>query len=255
MTVRHERFRRAHSTPALALPKEEGNAVAPESDSRGRIAGRRALGLAALASLFALIGRSAARAADALTIDPNGQVKIDNLSAKIQGNNTLEFGADVSGKQVDAGKIGYQTLTPGALDVVGAGTAANARKIKFWAEGGATFAGDVAAAGTVKAQSLETNAGISLAAVQNAVNMLVPVGTIMAFGADTTKNATAAAELKKQGWLRCDGATVPEKEYGDLFKVVGKSHGSPGPGYFAVPNLHSFQVLNLPNVSWIIKAK
>jgi hypothetical protein len=64
-----------------------------------------------------------------------------NGSAGISGTNTLEFGYDVAGKQANAGKIGYQTLTPGSLDIVGAGTNLASRKIKFWAEGGATFNG------------------------------------------------------------------------------------------------------------------
>ena len=44
----------------------------PAPDAATRLARRRALGFAALASLLAFIGRSAARAADALTIDANG---------------------------------------------------------------------------------------------------------------------------------------------------------------------------------------
>ena len=64
-------------------------------------------------------------------------------NAKIDGNNTLEFGAGVPGKEVSAGKIGYQSFgTFTALDIVGAGTGAN-RKIKFWNEGGASFSGNV----------------------------------------------------------------------------------------------------------------
>ena len=63
---------------------------------------------------------------------------------KIDGSNTLEFGAGIAGKEVSAGKIGYQAFgTFDALDIVGAGTGAN-RKIKFWNEGGAQFAGSVA---------------------------------------------------------------------------------------------------------------
>lgn len=64
-------------------------------------------------------------------------------NAKIDGNNTLEFGAGIAGKEVSAGKIGYQSFgTFTALDIVGAGTGAN-RKIKFWNEGGASFSGNV----------------------------------------------------------------------------------------------------------------
>jgi hypothetical protein len=88
----------------------------------------------------------------------------------MRGSNVVEFGLGVAGKQADAGKIGYQTFTAGALDIVGAGTTNTNRQIKFWNEGGATFAGEVfapvvtvtggsdvaepyhvAAAGTVKA--------------------------------------------------------------------------------------------------------
>ena len=57
-------------------------------------------------------------------------------------NNTLEFGALV-GKEGNAGKIGYQTFTPGALDIVGAGTLGSNRRITFWNEGGAEFRGNV----------------------------------------------------------------------------------------------------------------
>jgi hypothetical protein len=62
---------------------------------------------------------------------------------KIDGSNTLEFGAGVAGKEVSAGKIGYQVWTGDALDIVGAGTTSSNRKIKFWSEGGATFNGNL----------------------------------------------------------------------------------------------------------------
>ena len=49
----------------------------------------------------------------------------------------------MAGKEINAGKIGYQVFTPDALDIVGAGTAGNTRKIRFWNEGGASFAGPI----------------------------------------------------------------------------------------------------------------
>ena len=55
--------------------------------------------------------------------------------AKITGANTLEFGAGVSGKQGDAGKIGYAVWDNDSLNIVGAGTKAEGRKITFFAEG------------------------------------------------------------------------------------------------------------------------
>ena len=65
-------------------------------------------------------------------------------NVKIDANNTLEFGAGVAGKEVSAGKIGYQSFgTNNALDIVGAGTLGSNRKITFWNEGGAEFRGSV----------------------------------------------------------------------------------------------------------------
>jgi len=75
------------------------------------------------------------------TNNPAGKALAINGSVGISASNTLEFGSDVTGKQANAGKIGYQTLTPGSLDIVGAGTNSTSRKIKFWTEGGATFNG------------------------------------------------------------------------------------------------------------------
>jgi hypothetical protein len=74
---------------------------------------------------------------------------------KIDGNNTLEFGAGISDKQVAAGKIGYQVFAAkDALDIVGAGTAdgKQPRKIKFWAEGGAALAGSLNVSGAVNGE-------------------------------------------------------------------------------------------------------
>jgi hypothetical protein len=62
---------------------------------------------------------------------------------KIEGANTLELGAGLPGKEVNAGKIGYQSFTPDALDIIGAGTSLGNRKVKFWNEGGAEFAGNI----------------------------------------------------------------------------------------------------------------
>ncbi|HMO38143.1 MAG TPA: hypothetical protein PKC76_00965 [Saprospiraceae bacterium] len=71
-----------------------------------------------------------------MTIDGSGNIGIN-------GNAALEFGAGVTPKQSDAGKIGYQTFTTGALDIVGAGTEGTNRKIKLWSEGGLEVAGSV----------------------------------------------------------------------------------------------------------------
>ncbi|HZV68416.1 MAG TPA: hypothetical protein VFG10_02700 [Saprospiraceae bacterium] len=69
---------------------------------------------------------------------------------KIGSSNTLELGAGIPGKDNSAGKIGYQTFTPDALDIVGAGTSGN-RKVKIWAEGGTTLTGNVTISGELNA--------------------------------------------------------------------------------------------------------
>lgn len=76
------------------------------------------------------------------TTTPLGKLHIAG-DVKIDGNNSIEFGANLVGKEFNAGKIGYQTFTAGALDITGAGTDGTNRKIKFWNEGGASFTGNV----------------------------------------------------------------------------------------------------------------
>jgi hypothetical protein len=66
-----------------------------------------------------------------------------NGDMKIEGANTLEFGAGIANKEPNAGKIGYGIFTPGGLDIVGAGNSGSVRKIVFWAEGGSLFKGDL----------------------------------------------------------------------------------------------------------------
>ncbi len=81
-----------------------------------------------------------------------------NGTMKIEGLNTLEFGAGLS-KELNAGKIGYQTFTPGALDIVGAGTTVAMRKVNIFAEGGTTFNGPINVGGSsgIAGQVLTSN--------------------------------------------------------------------------------------------------
>jgi hypothetical protein len=55
-----------------------------------------------------------------------------NAGQRVAGAMATEYGAGIAGKQADAGKIGYQTFTAGALDIVGAGTTAGQRIVKLW---------------------------------------------------------------------------------------------------------------------------
>ncbi|MBG8556332.1 tail fiber domain-containing protein [Hymenobacter guriensis] len=74
-------------------------------------------------------------------------------SVKINGASTLEFGADVSGKQALAGTIGYGNLATDALNIVGAGTTATNRKVAVYAEGGITITGNLTLQGVVSSSS------------------------------------------------------------------------------------------------------
>jgi hypothetical protein len=74
--------------------------------------------------------------------DPTARLHVGG-AAKIDGTNTLEFGAGVAGKETNAGKIGYQTWTTDALEIVGAGTSVANRKVKIYANGGTNFTGNV----------------------------------------------------------------------------------------------------------------
>ncbi|MBI3020511.1 MAG: hypothetical protein HYY90_02850, partial [Candidatus Omnitrophica bacterium] len=90
-----------------------------------------------------LLGTTAYAIAEEITLttyypSPRGVYR----ELKMNGTGTIEFGAGLT-KEPNAGKIGYQTFTADALDIVGAGTGQANRKIKFWNEGGASFEGSV----------------------------------------------------------------------------------------------------------------
>lgn len=95
-------------------------------------------------------------------ITPTAKLHV-NGTVKIEGSNMLELGGGVAGKEVNAGKIGYNAFGTDALEIVGAGTNAANRKVYFFAESGTTFNGPIfAAAGSNIAQlnvsKLTTNA-------------------------------------------------------------------------------------------------
>lgn len=78
----------------------------------------------------------------------NGQLEVPqgiDGNLKIYNKNVLEFGAGEQ-KQGDAGKIGYQTWSDG-LDIIGAGTDGNNRKITLFSEGGLDIRGPIKCSG------------------------------------------------------------------------------------------------------------
>src|SRR5690606_20918401 len=72
-------------------------------------------------------------------------------SIQLEGNRPLEFGYGIPNKEANAGRIGYGTFTPGALDIVGAGTNGNNRRVKIWSEGGLDIAGPVSVSSVLTA--------------------------------------------------------------------------------------------------------
>lgn len=105
---------------------------------------------------------------DSSSIFDNGNVGIGlktpsaklhlNGAMKIDASNTLEFGAGLT-KENNAGKIGYATFTPGALDIVGAGTTSTLRKIKMFSEGGLEIMGNIKTNDTLFTDALRLTNG------------------------------------------------------------------------------------------------
>lgn len=87
-----------------------------------------------------------------LVVQQSGDINISG-QLRLTKQTALELGAREN-KEPNAGKIGYQLFTPDALDIVGAGTENNNRKIKFWAEGGVTFNGPLIA--TLQQEAVQT---------------------------------------------------------------------------------------------------
>lgn len=54
-----------------------------------------------------------------------------NAGINLPGNKAINFGNDQT-KATNAGNIGYQLATPGALDIYGAGTTVGSRNVQFW---------------------------------------------------------------------------------------------------------------------------
>lgn len=104
-------------------------------------------------SLASTVGGNIASVFNRITVKAGGNVGIGvddpgamlhvNGGIKVNGNNSIELGAGIVGKEPNAGKIGYALFTSDAVDMVGATVGGSARKIRFWAEGGSTFEGSV----------------------------------------------------------------------------------------------------------------
>ncbi|MBE2283807.1 MAG: tail fiber domain-containing protein [Prosthecobacter sp.] len=99
----------------------------------------------------------------------------------INGNNVIEFGRGVAGKQIDAGKIGYGTFSGGAaLEIVGAGTAANSsdRKINLHSQGGLRVLGPATVENNATIGGfLSANAGMNVSGALGMSNSSINFGS------------------------------------------------------------------------------
>ena len=93
-----------------------------------------------------------------LGINPTSARLHVNGDMRLQGLSLFEFGAGTAGKEINAGKIGYNAFGAAGLVFVGGGTSSLNRKVFFFAEGGSTFTGPVNVGGQVL---LNGNAGSS----------------------------------------------------------------------------------------------
>ena len=93
------------------------------------------------------------------TTELNGNVSIGTAA---NSTATLKFGAGLAGQEGSAGRIGYQTFTAGALDIVGAGTGVP-RKVKIWDElsvGAATIGSTATLGPTTVNGTLDANGNV-----------------------------------------------------------------------------------------------
>ncbi len=82
-----------------------------------------------------------------------------NGRLRIKNNYAIETGADIVGKEVNAGLIGYNLFSTNALTFVGAGTDAGNRKAYFFTEGGTTIAGPLNVTSAYQANGNSGNTG------------------------------------------------------------------------------------------------
>lgn len=60
------------------------------------------------------------------------KLRIKDNNVRIPNDVSMEFGATISGKEVNAGKIRYGGWDGGALNIVGAGEPGASRKVRVW---------------------------------------------------------------------------------------------------------------------------
>ena len=79
----------------------------------------------------------------------------------------------------------------------------------------------------VKIQYNKDGKGNVALTLQDILRQLTPPGSIQPYGGTTAP----------EGWLLCNGDSVSEDDYPDLFDVIGTSFGTDGSGNFNLPDL------------------
>ncbi len=82
-----------------------------------------------------------------------------NGEMRLQGLNLFEFGAGVAGKEVNAGKIGYNAFGQNGLVFIGGGTTNLNRRMFFFAEGGTVMNGPLDFNGPLRVNGNSGTAG------------------------------------------------------------------------------------------------
>jgi hypothetical protein len=72
-------------------------------------------------------------------LDVIGNIRSGGL--RIPAAGSIDLGVGIQNKEPNAGRIGYALFTSNTLDIIGAGTAPDNRRIRFWAEDVTEFTG------------------------------------------------------------------------------------------------------------------
>lgn len=186
-----------------------------------------------------------------MTINSSGDVgigiaptaKLDiNGGVKLEGLNLFEFGAGVAGKEVNAGKVGYNAFGQDGLVFVGGGTDASNREVYFFAEGGTTMSGSLNIGGTMQVNGNPGTAGQVLSSNGSSdptwEDMAYTNNTRFAVNLSTTTAGAGFMSITSTIYnlnainITISGNTITINKTG-LYRINGVIDG--GVGYLATP--------------------